>query len=206
MFILGFKNPSLPVLRGRPAPPPPHPPRRDPAQSRRLHLPSSPLFFHLPHPAFPLPLGARLWGREREALCPPGGPALPRRPPGWEGRCAPRPCPLRRVCPRCARPTLPLPPIQPRARRRGGLCFEEESLSPKSGREVLALQTGSRKPLTHCSFSDCTQRRGWTCISTIISRALLVPISLPVRVVSLSPPPSRTSTDGETHFVNLRLK
>lgn len=100
------------------SPRPPSPSSSPPSSARSSPVPPAapslhPLLFHLPHPAFPLPLGARSWGREREALCPPGGPALPWRPPGWEGRCTPRPCPLRRGCPRCVRPTLLLPPIQP---------------------------------------------------------------------------------------------
>lgn len=62
-------------------------------------------------PAFPLPLGTRPWGREREALCPPGCPAQPRGPPGAGG---PAPSPLRAIgrvggrtrVPECARELL----------------------------------------------------------------------------------------------------
>lgn len=92
LFILGFKNPSLlPVLRGRPAPPPPHPPRRDPAQSRRLHLPSTPSSStsHIP-PSPSLSVRGRGGGSGRRfvrlaaQLCPGGRPvgrgAAPRGP------------------------------------------------------------------------------------------------------------------------------
>lgn len=73
--------PALPLLRA-------------PAQSRQqrpppilLSLPGLPL--HPTPPALPpLPFGTRPWGREREALCPPCGPAQPRGPP-----CASGPAP-----------------------------------------------------------------------------------------------------------------
>ena len=73
-------------------------------------------------PAFPLPSGTRPWGREREALCPLRGRARLGRPPGWEGRCAWRPCPS------------PGDPRSPRARaRRGGHGGEEERRSQSQG-------------------------------------------------------------------------
>lgn len=99
--------PALPLLRA-------------PAQSRRQRPP--PILFSLPglplHPTPPalppLPLGTRPWGREREALCPPGGPAQPRD----------RPVP----------PALPPPPPQATSAVRG------RTRVPESSRELLAYK------------------------------------------------------------------
>lgn len=146
LFILAFKNPALlPVLRGRPVPPPflpSLPPRRDPAQSRRQHLPPPlppPLPDRPPAARSPPPSGTRPWGRE------PANSALsawrPRSVPeaaGGEGRSAPAPCPRPVAAPTRSRlrpppPPPPLPRSQPRARRRGGLGVEEERVSESQG-------------------------------------------------------------------------
>lgn len=102
--------PALPLLRA-------------PAQSSRQRpppillslpdLPPQPTPLALP----PLPFGTRPWGREREALCPPGGPAQPRGPPS-----------------RAAPPALPPPPPQATSTVGG------RTRVPQSSRELLAYK------------------------------------------------------------------
>lgn len=80
-----------------------------------------PLLFLLLQPALLLlPSGTRPWGREREALCPPCGPAQLRRPRAGRRAAAAALHPARR----------------PRVRRGGGLGFEEQRVSQSRGRGV----------------------------------------------------------------------
>lgn len=194
------------------SPRPPSPSSSPPSSARSCPVPPAapshlPLLFLLPHPSSPpspsLSVRGRGGGSGRRfvrlaaGLCPRGRPA---------GRgAAPRgPAPSARAA-RAPRAPHSRPQILPRARRRGGLCFEEERLSPKSGREVLVLQTGSRKPLTHCSFSDCTRRRGRTCISTV-SRLPFSYLYLCQSAWSPSPRPPRALPQMGRLTLELRLK
>lgn len=128
LFILGFKNPALlPVLRSCPAPPPSLPSRRNPAQSRPQHLPPPPL---PPPPArLPPPFRDASVGEGAGNALSASRPSSAQEAAGWEGRGAPRPCPRR-----------------PRARRRGGLGFEEERVSRSQGGRFSLT---NRKPKNH---------------------------------------------------------
>ena len=85
------------------------------------------------------------------------------------GALRPEALPLPRGRPRPAGPrSTPAPAAElARSAKKRRTRWGGRTTVTESGREVLALQTGSRKPLTHCSFSDCTRRRGRTCILTV---------------------------------------
>lgn len=122
LFILGFKNPALlPVLRGRPAPPPslpcsprscPVPPAAPPSS-----LSSSP---PLPPARLPPPFWDATVGEGAGNALSASRPSSAPEAAGWEGRGPPP-------------PRSPPPRSRPRARRRGGLGFEQERVSQSRG-------------------------------------------------------------------------
>lgn len=138
LFILAFKNPALlPVLRGRPAPPP-----FPPSQARSCPVPpaappSSPS--SSPRSSSCSPRSPTLLGRGRgggsekrfvrlAARLRPGGRGL-----GGAQRPVALPPPRGRSHPAPACALLLRQRSQPRARRRGGLGFEEERVSESRG-------------------------------------------------------------------------
>lgn len=122
LFILGFKNPALlPVLRGRPAPPPclPSSPRSCPVPPAAppSSLSSSP---PLPPARLPPPFWDATVGEGAGNALSASRPSSALEAAGWEGRGTPP-------------PRSPHRGAGPRARRRGGLGFEQERVSQSQG-------------------------------------------------------------------------
>lgn len=173
MFILAFKNPALlPVLRGRPAPPP-----FPPSQARSCPVPpaapsSSPS--SSPRSSSCGPLSPTLLGRGRgggsekrfvrlAAPLRPGGRGL-----GGAQRPVALPPPRGRSHPAPASALLLRQRSQPGAREEeADLVFEEERVSESQGGRFSLYKQEAYKPLAHCSISDCTRRRGRPCLSTV---------------------------------------